>query len=200
VPSGASRTGIGGAGRSGGDASGIGGVGRSGADASGVGGASARGPGAASHTGGAQRAATAGGGGNGAVPVAGVELAPANWNSILAQLDVSGLARQLANNCVLIGRQGNLVRLGLDPRNNMMRVPNAVDKLAQALSKYLGETVRVEFEAPIAGAETPAQAEKRAVAEEFDHARQSLESDPAVRALRETFGATLLPDSVRPLK
>ncbi len=63
-----------------------------------------------------------------------------------------------------------------------------------------GQTVRVEFEAPIGGVETPAQAEKRAVVEELDSARQSLESDPAVRALRETFGATLLPDSVRPLK
>jgi DNA polymerase-3 subunit gamma/tau len=161
----------GGSGRSGGEASGVGGAGRSGAEALGVGGASARGPGAPSHAPAGQRAAGAAGG-NGAAPGNGVELVPANWTSILAQLDVSGLARQLANNCVLIGRQGNLVRLGLDPRNNMMRVPNAVDKLAQALSKYLGETVRVEFEAPIAGAETPAQAEKRAVAEELDNARQ----------------------------
>lgn len=135
-----------------------------------------------------------------AAPAASVEVTPASWSGILARLEVAGLARQLANNCMLIGRQGGLVRLGLDPRNNMMRVPNAVDKLAQALSKYFGETVRIEFEAPIAGAETPAQAEKRAVVEELDSARQSLESDPAVRALRETFGATLLPDSVRPLK
>jgi DNA polymerase-3 subunit gamma/tau len=82
----------------------------------------------------------------------------------------------------------------------MMRIPGAVDKLSQALSKYFGETVRIEFEAPIAGVETPAQAEKRAVVEELDNARQSLETDPAVRALRETFNATLLPDSVRPLK
>ncbi|MEJ0039418.1 MAG: DNA polymerase III subunit gamma/tau [Gammaproteobacteria bacterium] len=143
------------------------------------------------------------GGGNGhpsSAPGAGVEVTPASWNSVLAQLDVSGLSRQLANNCVLIGRKGGLVRLGLDPRNNMMRVPGAVDKLTQALAKYFGETVRVEFEAPIAGAETPAQAEQRAVVAELDNARQSLETDPAVRALRETFGATLLPDSVRPVK
>jgi DNA polymerase-3 subunit gamma/tau len=136
----------------------------------------------------------------GAGVATGVDAGPGSWSAILAQLEVSGLARQLANNCVLIGRTGNLVRLGLDPRNNMMRVPGAVDKLTQALSKYFGETVRLDFEAPIAGAETPAQAEKRAVVEELDSARQSLESDPAVRALRETFGATLLPDSVRPLK
>jgi DNA polymerase III subunit gamma/tau len=82
----------------------------------------------------------------------------------------------------------------------MMRTQGPVDKLTQALSKYFGESVRLEFEAPAVGLETPAQAEQRAVVEEFDSARQSLEADPAVRALRETFGATLLPDSVRPLK
>jgi DNA polymerase III subunit gamma/tau len=123
-----------------------------------------------------------------------------SWASILSQLDIAGLARQLANNCVLLGRNGNLIRLGLDPRNQMMKVQGAVDKLTQALSKHFGEPVRLEFEAPVAGLETPAQAEQRAVVQEFDSARQSLESDPAVRALRETFGATLLPDSVRPLK
>ncbi|MEJ1964759.1 MAG: DNA polymerase III subunit gamma/tau C-terminal domain-containing protein [Gammaproteobacteria bacterium] len=84
---------------------------------------------------------------------------------MLPQLEVSGLTRQLAINCVLIGRKGNVVRLGLDPRNNMMRVQGAVDKLTQALSKYLGEPVRIEFEAPISGAETPAQAEQRAAVE-----------------------------------
>ena len=125
---------------------------------------------------------------------------PASWNSILAQLEIVGLTRQLANNCVFVARKGNVVRLGLEARNNMMRVQGAVDKLTQALSKHFGEAVRIEFEAPVAGIETPAQAEQRAVVEEFDSARQSLESDPAVRALRETFGATLLPDSVRPLK
>ena len=180
-----------------------------GGDSRGEGGASngARAEGASAQTGGARAAAANGGpaperGANGssASPGAGIEVAPASWGAILAQLDVAGLARQLANNCVLIGRKGALVRLGLDPRNNMMRVPGAVDKLTQALSKYFGETVRVEFEAPVAGIETPAQAEARAVVEELDSARQSLESDPAVRALRETFGATLLPDSVRPLK
>jgi DNA polymerase-3 subunit gamma/tau len=139
-------------------------------------------------------------GGSSASGAPGGAAAAGAWGTIVAQLEISGLARQLANNCVLLARTGNLVKLGLEPRNNMMKVTGAVDKLTQALSKHFGETVRLEFEAPIAGVETPAQAEQRAVVEEFDSARQSLEADPAVRALRETFGATLLPDSVRPLK
>jgi DNA polymerase-3 subunit gamma/tau len=92
------------------------------------------------------------------------------------------------------------VRLGIDPRNAFVRTQGQVDKLAQALSKYFGETVRIEFESTQAGLETPAQAEQRAEIEQLDAARQSLETDPAVQVLRETFGATLVPESVRPVK
>jgi hypothetical protein len=36
--------------------------------------------------------------------------------------------------------------------------------------------------------------------EDLDAARRALESDPGVQGLRERFGATLLPDTVRPVK
>jgi DNA polymerase-3 subunit gamma/tau len=135
----------------------------------------------------------------GATGVAGAEITAATWPTVASQLDLGG-ASQLANNCVYIGRRGGIVRLGLDARNQVVRTTARVDKLQQALSKYFGEPVRIEFESVLPGLETPAQAAERATVEEFDSARQSLESDPAVRALREKFGATLLPDSVRPLK
>jgi DNA polymerase-3 subunit gamma/tau len=116
------------------------------------------------------------------------------------QLELGGAARQLANNCVLLGRRGAVVRLALDPRNQVVRTPGQVDKLAQALSRYFGETVRIEFEDVAPGLETPAQAGQRAAEQEFDSARQTLEADPAVRTWREKFGATLVPDRVRPVK
>jgi DNA polymerase-3 subunit gamma/tau len=61
--------------------------------------------------------------------------------------------------------------------------------------------VRLEFESVMAaGAETPAQADQRSSRAEVDAARRALEADPGARALRERFGATLIPDTVRPLK
>ncbi len=135
----------------------------------------------------------------GASAGAGVEITAASWPTVVSQLELGGAA-QLANNCVFIARRGAIVRLGLDPRNQVVRTPARVDKLTQALSKYFGEAVRVELESVLPGLETPAQALERATVEEFDSARQSLEADPAVRVLREKFGATLLPDSVRPVK
>ena len=129
-----------------------------------------------------------------------LEATPGSWAAILSQLELSGAARQLANHCALIGRTGAVVKLGYDPKTQFMRTQGQVDKLAQALSKYFGEPVRVDFETLQAGVETPAQAGQRASHAEMDSARQSLESDPGVQALREKFGATLLPDSVRPVK
>ena len=59
---------------------------------------------------------------------------------------------------------------------------------------------RLEFEVAATGVETPAQAEQRASIEDLDAARRAFESDPGVQGLRERFGATLLPDTVRPVK
>ena len=47
---------------------------------------------------------------------------------------------------------------------------------------------------------TPAQVEQRATQQELDSARRALEADPGVQGLRERFGATLLPETVRPVK
>jgi DNA polymerase-3 subunit gamma/tau len=125
---------------------------------------------------------------------------PEPWAAIVGRLELGGAARQLASNCLLVGRQGAVVRLVLDARNKHMRTAAQEDKLTQALSRYFGQPVRLEFEVTATGAETPAQAEQRASMEDLDAARRAFESDPGVQGLRERFGATLLPDTVRPVK
>jgi DNA polymerase-3 subunit gamma/tau len=129
-----------------------------------------------------------------------LDAVPGSWAAILGQLDLAGSARQLANHCALLGRNGAVVKFGFDSKSPFVRTTGQVEKLAQALSKYFGEPLRVEFEPLPTGQETPAQAGQRQSVEELDSARQTLESDPGVQALREKFGATLLPDSVRPVK
>jgi DNA polymerase III subunit gamma/tau len=135
-----------------------------------------------------------------AVPGGAADSADGSWVAILNQLDLQGAARQLASHCVLVGRQPGLVRLALDPRVKFVRTSSQEEKLAQALSRHYGETVRLEFTTASGEAETPAQAEQRASQQELDVARQAFETDPGVKSLRERFGATLLPDTIRPIK
>ena len=130
----------------------------------------------------------------------GGDSADSSWASIMNQLDLQGAARQLASHCVLAGRQPGIVRLAIDPRVKFVRTTAQEEKLAQALSRHYGETVRLEFTTATGEAETPAQAEQRASQQELEVARQAFETDPGVKGLRERFGATLLPDTIRPIK
>jgi DNA polymerase-3 subunit gamma/tau len=122
------------------------------------------------------------------------------WATIINRLELTGAARQLASNCIMVGRHGAVVRLALESRNKHMRTASQEEKLAQALSRYLGQTVRLEFESIAGSLDTPAQAEQRASQEDLEAARRAFESDPGVQGLRERFGATLLPDTIRPVK
>jgi DNA polymerase III subunit gamma/tau len=125
---------------------------------------------------------------------------PGAWTQILSQIELGGAARQLASHCAYLGRQGNVVRLALDPQYQVVRSPAQEDKLAQALSRHFGASVRLEFQAAAGAAETPAQAQRRAAEQELAQARRAFETDPGVQGLRERFGATVLPETVRPVK
>jgi DNA polymerase III subunit gamma/tau len=122
------------------------------------------------------------------------------WSTLIGRLELGGAARQLASNCQVMSRHGGVLRLAMDARNKHMRTSAQEDKLTQALSRYFGQPIRLEFETAATGIETPALAEQRASMEDLDAARRAFESDPGVQGLRERFGATLLPDTVRPVK
>jgi DNA polymerase-3 subunit gamma/tau len=131
---------------------------------------------------------------------AGDAKAALSWSAIFNQLDLSGAARQLASHCVLLGRAGGVVRLALDPARPFVSTPALEEKLAQALSRHFGEPCAWNSSRPQPDALSPARADEHASLAQLAAARESLESDPGVQALRERFGATLLPDSVRPIK
>ena len=135
------------------------------------------------------------------MPAAATAGAPAlsaeSWPATLAALDIGGAARQLASNCAFVAREGGLVRLRLDPAQQLLRTPALVERLAQALSRLHGETLRVEVDVAPGAVETPARLESEEAARRVEVAREGLEADPTVRALRERLGATLRPDTVR---
>ncbi len=121
---------------------------------------------------------------------------PVQWSRVIGDLDVTGAARQLATNCALVEHRGNTLKLAVDSK--VARTPPQVEKLAQALAKYLGGHVKIEFVDGAATVETPAQTGERRSAEALDAARRVLEDDPTVREMKTRFGATLHPESVRP--
>jgi DNA polymerase-3 subunit gamma/tau len=122
-----------------------------------------------------------------------------DWPALVASLDLQGPARQLANHCVLAARTGDVLRLRLDPSGEMFRRPQLEQKLAQALSEQLGRPLRIEISLSDAAEDTPARRQAQVSDERLRAAEEAIEADPAVRAMREIFGATVQPGSVKPL-
>jgi DNA polymerase-3 subunit gamma/tau len=124
-----------------------------------------------------------------------------DWSAIVAGLGLQGPAGQLAAHCVLLGRVKDLVRLRLDPAGDTFNRPQLVQKLTQALSQHYGGPVRVEIGLGDAAAvdATPARQQAQAADERLKAAEQAIDGDPTVRAMRDVFGATVQPGSVKPL-
>jgi DNA polymerase-3 subunit gamma/tau len=108
----------------------------------------------------------------------------ADWAAMVAEMALSGAVRSLALHCQFVGRRDGAVRLALDPRFQAARTAGIEAKLQQAL----------------AAAETPAQIQEREGRAALVAAQQAFGEDPTVKALQERFGATVLPDTIRPTR
>jgi DNA polymerase III subunit gamma/tau len=127
--------------------------------------------------------------------------ATSDWGAIVAAMGLQGTAKHFAANCVLLERKGGLVRLRLDPAGESFRRPQIETRLAESLSQHFGEPIRLEITQAEAPDEimTPAKRDALAAEDRQRAAEQSIDSDPAVRAMRDVFGATVRPGSVKPL-
>ena len=122
----------------------------------------------------------------------------ANWPKVVEAAALTGMARQLALNCVPARFESGLLTLKLDQAAADWRTKPLEDKLMQALSKYLGKDIRLSFETAAAEVETPARQRVAAEQERVARAASAFEADPAVKGLRERFGADVDVTSVKP--
>jgi DNA polymerase-3 subunit gamma/tau len=122
----------------------------------------------------------------------------ANWPAVVEAAGLSGMVRQLALNCVPAGFEHNLLTLKLDQAASDRRTRPIEEKLVQGLSKYLGRDIRLAFETAESDLNSPARQRLQAEQERIARAASAFESDPAVKGLRERFGADVDSASVKP--
>ncbi len=126
--------------------------------------------------------------------------APADedWDAVVAKLKVAGLTRELVLNCVLLGRDGETMRLSLSPDHAQVLSKQRESQLQEALSKYYGTPVRLAIDIGTSETDTPARRQARHQAEQVAAAVEAIEADPNVQGFRDTFDATVVEGSVRP--
>ncbi|HYD81726.1 MAG TPA: DNA polymerase III subunit gamma/tau [Paucimonas sp.] len=126
-----------------------------------------------------------------------------HWPNLAAVLPLRGIAQQLAQQSELIkciGSDGGngAVQFHLRVAVETLLSAGSVDKLAAALSEHFGRTIRVTTE--IGAVQQTANAQAVAQREELQRkTEETLKNDPFVQTLIREFGATIVPDSIKPI-
>ncbi len=122
------------------------------------------------------------------------------WAELVEQLDLAGMGRQLAMNCTLVSRVQGRFELALAEEHRHLRTPRTEARLIEVLTAWCGEPVQVLFADSATDQVTPAEQQRQQAEERLDAAREVIDRDPMVRAMRETFDAQVVEGSIRPLE
>lgn len=131
-----------------------------------------------------------------------VDLSPVNWTQIIAELNLSALAHQLAENSALVKCEQQSVYLSLSPELGHLATDNSKQKLQKALSKKLGQDLKLVFaDADITVEAGPTLAVERAEqqAVKQQQAVESIHNDPTVEIIKNTFNARIIENSIKPI-
>ncbi len=123
-----------------------------------------------------------------------------DWGTLLAQLNVQGMAQQLAKNCVLQNFTDGRITLCLAQEHKHLQTNKmATEKLQAALSDYFARPVKLNIVLSTTESVTPAVVEQQAKQLRQQQASDSIAQDNFVREAQSELGASLITESIKPI-
>ncbi len=122
-----------------------------------------------------------------------------NWRTLVENhLSKLGLVRALAQNCELVSYDADNMVLRIGDAHKHLASTNYLDKLNSALNSHFGRRIKLTIQV---GQEANTPARQMAVerAELQDQAKDAILSDHFVQGLMQEMGATIVPNSIKPL-
>jgi DNA polymerase-3 subunit gamma/tau len=129
----------------------------------------------------------------------GGSLDASSWPDIAANLGLGGPAKELAAHAGFLGYENGVLRLSLSHADEHLKAEGLVKRLASALAPKLGVAPQIRFESEAARGETLHERTTRERDARQVAAEQAFLADPDVQRLMQRHGATLVPDSIRPV-
>jgi len=122
-----------------------------------------------------------------------------NWHEMVAAMQLTGLARELAQHCELRQLTESECVLRLAPAHGHLQMKPAPERLQQALGDCLGRAISLRFEVAQTEVDTPAATVGREKQERQQRAIAAIEQDSFVRDVIENFDALLVDSSIKPI-
>ncbi len=114
-----------------------------------------------------------------------------NWPDILANLQLSGMAQALASHCVLSHLSDNKIELCLAAKHESLLNKNLVERIEQALSRYLNKPMKLEIKTSETELRTPAKQQQEKQEERQADATATIQNNTDVQKMIDLFDATL---------
>ncbi len=123
-----------------------------------------------------------------------------DWTTLLSQLNVQGLAGELAKNCVLDSFEGSVLTLCLSPEHKSLQSNKvAFDRLQTVLSDYFAKPIKLQVVIGKASVTTPAVVAQQVKQDRQQLANEAIAADNFVLAAQAEFEAKVIPESIRPI-
>ena len=123
---------------------------------------------------------------------------PEDWQRLLAEAEVSGASRQLAEHCAVKRFSRSRLELVLASENAHLNTERVRSRLSEQLSNRFSGPVSLAIEVGEPSAATPAQIRAAGESERMRKARTSIENDPIVKEIQATFDSVLESESINP--
>ena len=122
-----------------------------------------------------------------------------DWGVLLAQLNVQGMAQQLAKHSVLESLDDGQVTLCLAHEQKHLQTKMAIDRLQAALGEYFAKPVKLNIVLGKIEAATPAVVEQQNRQFRQQQADDSIGLDPFVREAQAELDAVVIDDTIKPI-
>jgi len=120
-----------------------------------------------------------------------------NWRALVDALKL-GLARELAKHCELVAYDEDSITLSVPEGQKHLVSANYQEKLTTAITQHFDRKIRLQFSIGGTG-NTPAKQISQEKAQAQANAENAIEEDSFVQALIDDFGATIIPNSIKPI-
>ncbi len=122
-----------------------------------------------------------------------------DWGTLMTNLNLTGASRAFAQQCVLTYIDANEVKLLLEPSQAPLLNDRQKQRLSEALQAYFQRPIKLTIELGKPKMATPANIQKQQQAEQQAVATQAIQEDQQVQAILQTFNATIVKESIKPI-
>jgi DNA polymerase-3 subunit gamma/tau len=121
------------------------------------------------------------------------------WHDMVVTMNLQGLTRELANNCILDSVDEHECRLILDTKQAQIKSSRSQEKLQTAVQTYFGKPLKLIIRVETVASDTPAVKMHKDKQNRQQEAITAIDNDANIQALKANFDARVIPGSIEPI-